>query len=89
MHYAHDTKLVKISDLYELAQSRRLTEIRNILSQFDTERLRKLAQLLSQEMKRLQGYRHNMVLLIQNEVCQILDTRQSDEAFARLLGGVA
>jgi hypothetical protein len=81
--------LIKISDLYELALNRRLTEIRHRLSQLDTERLRKFAQTLSHEMKRLDERHCYAFRLIADEVCHILDSRQSDESFARLLGGTA
>jgi hypothetical protein len=83
------TAPVKISDLYELALNRRLTAIRQTLSQLDTERLRKFAQTLSHEMKRLDDHHRFAFRLIADEVCQILEARQSDDAFARLLGGVA
>lgn len=80
---------VKISDLYLLAQNRRLPEIRNILSQLDTKRLQRLAKLLADEMRHIHDERHIEFYQLRGQVCQILKARQTDASVIRLLGGVA
>lgn len=85
----YSAPLVRIEDLYRLAESRRLTQIRDVLSPLSTERLLSLAKLLGAELPRLRGHDETCFRQIAQVVAEIYNTRASGEASSRLLGGVA
>jgi hypothetical protein len=92
MHYSNHNTPVNIKELYELAAaggSVAYVQLRDVLSSMDTDRLKSLVQQLGREMPRIHDYRWIVLNKIYEPAYHILNTRQSDESFARLLGGVA
>lgn len=80
---------IQISDLAFLSFDYRVGELRGVLCQFDTDRLRKLYTTLSTELKWIHDHRRPGFQRLRDLVFKVLEDRMADEAVERLVGGVA
>lgn len=80
---------IPISVLCEMAHTGHMTELHDVLFQFDTERLRKLCTQLRKELGWIHDHRRPEFDRVHKMALKVLETRCADEAVARLLGGVA
>jgi hypothetical protein len=79
---------IQISDLALLSFDYRTGELRGILCQFDTDRLRKLCTTLGSELRWIHDHRRPGFQRLHDLVFKVLEDRMADEAVERLVGGV-
>lgn len=91
MTYQNYIPPVKISDLCRMTLEGTAghIQLRNTLSAMDTERLFSLVKLLADGLMCINTNKSYELRKVQNQVIEIIEARRSDEALARLLGGVA
>jgi hypothetical protein len=80
---------IQISYLYELSLRGYMQDIRTMLSELETDRLRKLIKTLDTEIKHIYDGRQDPFTRLRGLADVVLKTRLKDEAMARLMGGVA
>ena len=80
---------VNISDLYQMVIERRPWAVHAALSQLSAERLEELALKISSALDDIKGPQAAPLREVFCITSDLRRVRKSDEAFARLMGGVA
>ena len=80
---------VNISDLYQMACTGGIQDLHNVLSRVSSDRLEALIAWICYELQYIDIHKAAPFRCILNTAIDINRTRKSDEAFDRLMDGVA
>lgn len=80
---------VNVANLYQMACTGGIQDLHNVLSRVSSDKLEALIAWICYELQYIDIHKAAPFRCILNAAIDINRTRKSDEAFARLMGGVA